>query len=220
VIERLNPDRFLEAFLSWAEEFKCRNPTQINIDGKTLKKALDQKGALHLVSAFAAENGMVIGCKDAGGKGKEIPAIKELLESIILKEGDIVTIDAIGCQKEIISQIRDQQADYLIALKKNQEKLWNEVDNFFRQAFDAEDYAPVKTYKTVDSSHGREEIHTVWVTDDLGWLDIAKDWDGLSSLICIQREWSDGKEKRLEVRFYISSTWKTAEEFGQLVRRH
>ena len=71
---------------------------------------------------------MVIGCKDAGGKGKEIPAIKELLESITLKGGDIVTIDAIGCQKDILTRIRRQKADYLIALKENQYNLWSEAE--------------------------------------------------------------------------------------------
>jgi len=220
VIERLDPDQFLGAFLSWAEELSERKPGQINIDGKTLKKAMGQRGALHLVSAFAAENGMVIGCKDAGGKGKEIPAINELLESITLKEGDIVTIDAIGCQKDILSRIRRQKADYLIALKQNQGRLCAEAENFFHQAFSAEEYAPVDTFGTTSNLHGRTEEHKIWVTQNLDWLGIKSEWKDLVSLICIQRNWGAKGKCKSETRYYISSAEKTPEEFCELVRRH
>lgn len=220
VIERLDPDLFLEAFLSWAEDLGKRKPGQINIDGKTLKKALDCRGALHLVAAFAAENGMVIGCKDAGGKGKEIPAIKDLLESITLKEGDIITIDAIGCQKDILTRIRRQKADYLIALKQNQCNLWAEVENFFNQAFGAEEYAPVDSLVTTRDLHGRLEKQKIWVTHDLDWLETKMEWKDLHSLICIERNWEVKGVRKSELRYYISSAEKTPKEFGELVRRH
>lgn len=220
VIERLNPDRFLEAFLSWAKDMSERRPGQINIDGKTLKKAMDERGALHLVSAFAAENGLVIGCKDAGGRGKEIPAIKELLNAIILKEGDVVTIDAIGCQTEILPLIRRQKADYLIALKKNQESLFIETENFFQQAFDAQGYAPVDVSETTSDLRGRRESHRIWTTQDLDWLDSRGNWKDLRTLICVERNSETKGARRSEVRYYISSAEKTASEFGELVRRH
>jgi predicted transposase YbfD/YdcC len=219
VMERLDPDSFLDAFLSWGEEINKRNPGQICIDGKTLKKAMSEGGALHLVSAFAAENGLTLGCKDAGGKGKEIPTIKRLLESLVLKEGDIITIDAIGCQHEIVSQIRKQKSDYLIALKQNQGKLCDEASNFFTQAFDAEEYAGVGKFVRTSASHGREEQHQVWVTKELDWLDTSE-WKDLRALICVDRKWENGKGAKSERRFYISSADKTAEEFGELVRRH
>lgn len=220
VIERLNPDRFLEAFLCWAKDISERHPGQINIDGKTLKKAMDERGALHLVSAFAAENGMVIGCKDAGGKGKEIPAIKELLNAIILKEGDIVTIDAIGCQTEILPLIRHQNADYLIGLKRNQESLFNEVDNFFKQAFEAREYASVDIFEEKRDAHGRLERHRIWTTQDLDWLDLRGSWKDLRTLVCVERNWEAKGERKSELRYYISSAKKRAAEFGELVRRH
>lgn len=220
VIERLDPDRFLEAFLAWGQELEKRQPGQICIDGKTLKKALDEKGALHLVSAFAAENGLTLGCKDANGKGKEIPAIKELLEMLVLKRGDIITIDAIGCQKEIVEQIRQQKSDYLIALKRNQGTLWAEADNFFKQAIEAEAYAPVDTAKISRSGHGRSDTQKIWVTQELSWLNSASKWKGLTSLICVQREWLSKDEVKSEVRYYISSAKKTPETFGEIIRRH
>ncbi len=220
VVERLDPDRFLEAFLTWAQELETRKPGQICIDGKTLKKAMDEKGALHLVSAFAAENGLTLGCKDANGKGKEIPTIKELLNTLVLKPGDIITIDAIGCQKEIVDQIKEQKGDYLIALKKNQYTLWSEVENFFRQAFECEEYAPVEKSLRWSSQHGREDAQMIWITRELDWLEPRAEWKGLKSLICVQRDWSVKGEKKSETRYYISSSERTATEFGELVRRH
>lgn len=220
VTERINPDRFLEAFLNWATELGERKPGQINIDGKSLRKALNEAGALHLVSAFAVDNGMTIGLKDAGGKGKEIPAIKELLNSLTLKTGDIVTIDAIGCQRDIISQIHQKKVDYLVALKQNQGILYSEVENYFSQAFEAEEYATVETFTTASTSHGRKETGKVWVTQDLEWLEVATDWKGLRSLVCIQREWTVLGDKKSETRYYISSAKKPAEKFSELIRRH
>jgi len=220
VVERLDPERFLEAFLAWGQELSERKPGQVNIDGKTLRKALDERGALHLVSAFAVDNGITIGCKDAGGKGKEIPTIKVLLESLVLKAEDIVTIDAIGCQRDIVALIRKQRADYLIALKKNQETLWQEAANFFGQASEAETYAPVETFTRNESTHGRREVQKVWITQDLEWLEQACEWKDLRTLVCVQREWTIDDDKRSETRYYISSAEKTAEEFGTLIRRH
>lgn len=220
VVERLDPDRFLEAFLSWAQELGMRKPGQICIDGKTLRKAMDEKGALHLISAFASENGLILGCKDANGKGKEIPAIKELLNTLVLKPGDIITIDAIGCQKEIVDQIKKQKADYLIALKKNQYGLWSEVENFFEQASECEEHAPVEKALRWGWRHGREDSQMIWVTRELDWLESSAEWKGLKSLICVQRDWSVKGEKKSEKRYYISSAEKTATEFSEIVRRH
>lgn len=220
VIERINPDSFLEAFLSWSEEISQRKPGQINIDGKTLRKSMNENGALHLVSAFAVENGLTLGCKDAGSKGKEIPTTKELLKTLTLKTGDIITMDAMGCQKDLVSQIRGQKADYLIALKGNQGYLHGETHNFFLQAFEAEEYAPVETFIRETNSHGRAEIHKTWTTTELAWLESRSDWKDLKTLVCIQRKWKAGDSEKSETRFYISSAIKRAEEFDQLIRRH
>lgn len=220
VIERLDPDSFLEAFLSWADEMRQRIPEQICIDGKTLKKTASKGKVLHLVSAFASDNGIVLGITDAKGKGGEIPAIKELLDTLVLKEKDLVTIDAIGCQKEIINMIRKQRADYLIALKRNQGKLWDEAANFFDQVQLAEDEAPVWENIADRKEHGRKESHTIWVTQDLNWLPQKKEWKDLRSLVCIKRHWEEKGKVKQETRYYITSANMEPKEFGHRIRRH
>lgn len=220
VIERINPDRFLEAFLAWGNEVSERLPGQINIDGKSLRKALDDKGALHLVSAFCTANGMILGSVNAGSKGKEIGAIKELLEALTLKEGDTVTIDAIGCQKEIVKAIRKQKADYLIALKKNQGKLFDEAENFFNQAIESEEYAPCMIHRSSEKVRGREEEHEVWVTEALEWLDKREEWQDLNQLILVKRTRKENEKTTTEKRYYITSGKNTAEKVGELIRRH
>lgn len=165
-----------------------RKPGQICIDGKTLTKTMDEKGTLHLVSAFAAENGLVLGCKNTDQKGKEIPTIKELLNSLGLKSGDIVTIDAIGCQKEIVDQIKEQKADYLIALKKNPYWLWSEVENFFEQAFECEEHAPVEKALRWGPKQGREDSQKIWVTRELDWLEALRGVERLEVVdLCAKR---------------------------------
>lgn len=220
VIERINPDRFLEAFLSWGKEVSKRLPGQISIDGKSLRKALDKKGALHLVSAFCTENRMVLGSTNAGSKGKEIPAIKELLESLTLKAGDVVSIDAIGCQKEIVKSIRKQKADYLIALKKNQGTLFDEAENFFNQAIPSKEYAPCSMHRSTEKARGREEEHEVWVTESLDWLDVRKDWKDLNQLVLVKRTRKQKGKVSVEKRYYISSKNNSAEQSGELIREH
>lgn len=98
--------------------------------------------------------------------------------------------------------------------------LWGEADNFFTQAFDAEDYAPVSTIETKSSDHGRVEKHKVWITSDLDWLEKRTEWKGLSSLVCVEREWTNGSESKKEKRFYISSLIESPEKFSELIRRH
>lgn len=220
VIERINPDRFLEAFLAWGNEISQRLPGQICIDGKSLKKAMNEKGSLHLVSAFCTENRMVLGSVDAGSKGKEIAAIKELLGSLTLKQGDTVTIDAIGCQKGVVSDIRKRKADYMIALKKNQGKLFDEAENFFNQAIENEEYAPCVIHKTEERSRDRREEHEVWVTEELDWLDVQTEWQDLRQLILVRRTREQNGKISVEKRYYIASGANSAEKLGELARGH
>lgn len=220
VTERLNPDTFFEAFLDWSKEISSRLPGQINIDGKTLKKAMNEQGALHLVSAFCSENGMVLGSIDTGGKGKEIPAIKELLKTLVLQKGDVITTDAIGCQKEIMEITRKGNADYVIALKANQGNLWSEVNNFFSQALKADEYAPCENTVVKKQSHGRSEEHTIWISKELDWLADRKLWKDLKSIICIERKYVEGDKEKREIRYYISSLDESPEKLGKYVNRH
>jgi len=220
VVERLNPEVFLEAFIRWTEDLKLRTQGQICIDGKTLRRAKNNGKALHLVTAWSESNRVVLGSLKTPSKSNEITAIENLLNTLLLSKGDIVTIDAIGCQKSIISKIQKQKADYVIALKRNQLNFSDEVSNFFDQVLDAPEYAPSIGFNSCIKGHGREQREEVWVSEDISWLPKAKDWDGLNSIIMVKRKWEAGGVEQSETRYYISSLKETPERISHIVRRH
>lgn len=220
VIERLDPQAFMQCFMNWAHEFTVRINQQIAIDGKTLRHALDEGGPLHLVTAWSEANRLVLGSVKTASKTNEITAIKELLNIITLKENDIVSIDAIGCQKEIVSSIQNQKADYVIAVKKNQYNLAGEIENFFNQALEAPGYAPCEQWHRQEIGHGRSESYGIWTCNELDWLPQLGDWAGLKSIIMVIRKMRiDGQEKE-ERRYYISSLIESPERYDAIIRRH
>ena len=220
VMERLDPQEFLQAFVSWADKVNQRLAGQVCIDGKVLRKAMEEGGALHLVSAWCESNSFVMGAIKASSKSNEIPAIEKLLDILTLQEGDIVTIDAIGCQKKIVSKIKEQKADYVIALKKNQQTLWNEVDNYFCQACEAPLESACQQERYEELGRGRHDLHKVWVTQEIDWLPQKDSWSGLKSLVMVKRFWKEGSKEKNETRYYISSLTGTAERLSNLIRRH
>jgi len=220
VMERINPQEFLNAFINWATELKTRTRGQICIDGKMLRNAMNEGGPLHIVSAWSEENRVVLGAVKTPSKSNEITAIEDLLNFLILKEGDIVTIDAMGCQKKIVSKIKELGADYVIAVKKNQQNLAAEIENFFDQALNAADYAPCISYKTMQNIRGREDIHEVWVSEDVEWLPQIQDWQGIASLILVNRRWTENELEHCEKRYYISSLRNSPERMAHIIRRH
>jgi len=129
-------------------------------------------------------------------------------------------VDAIGCQKTITSAIRDQGADYVIAVKRNQCNLANELENFFDQAIDAPNYVSCESHETQLDGHGRNDSHEVWVSEDIDWLPQRGQWEGLSCIVMIRRCWYEKEKKHEEKRYYISSLTGTPERFGKIVRRH
>lgn len=220
VIERLNPEQFLSGFINWAEELKGRVCGQVCIDGKALKKSMSESGPLHIVSAWSEQNRVVLGAVKTASKSNEITAITDLLNLLILKPGDIVTIDAIGCQKSIVKNITEQGADYVIALKKNQRKLSDEVENFFDQAVVAPDYAPCIGVEISRNRRGRKDKQEVWVSEDLDWLPNRCEWKNLQSIIMVHRQWEEKGVAREEKRYYISSLRDSPEKLAHIVRRH
>lgn len=220
VMERLNPEQFLKGFINWAEEIKGRASGQVCIDGKTLRRAMGDGGPLHIVSAWSEQNRIVLGAVKTNSKSNEITAITDLLNLLILKPGDIVTIDAIGCQKSIVGNIVEQSADYVIALKKNQQNLALEVENFFDQALEAPEYAPCKKCTVVHDKPGRKDTQQVWVCYDLDWLPQRQEWENLQSIVMVYRRWEENGEARQEKRYYISSLHDSTEKLAHIVRRH
>jgi predicted transposase YbfD/YdcC len=196
----------------------------VNIDGKNLrgsKEAANGKKALNVVSAWASEQSVVLGQVKCQEKSNEITAIPELLQILELK-GCIVTIDAIGCQKEVIKQIVEKEADYVISLKGNQGNLLREVKDYL-------DWAERIKFKeigfdycsTLEKGHGRIEKRRCWVTEEVDWLERGADWANLKSVIMVEAEREIiGGEKTVERRYFISSLAANAAESLRCVRGH
>jgi len=225
VFAALDPKQFSECFASWLADV-ARNLTGqvVAIDGKTLRRSYDKassKQAIHMVSAWAAETRLVLGQLKTEEKSNEITAIPELLKMLALR-GCIVTIDAMGCQREIVGDIVDQGADYVICLKGNQETLHGDVKRFFDWAIE-EDFKefPHDFAESIDKGHGRVETRRCWCTSDTSWFQDLPKWKGLSSFAMVEGERTVGTETSVERRYFISSLdGKDAQAFACVVRSH
>jgi predicted transposase YbfD/YdcC len=215
VYSMINPQYFLDCFMSWTQALNnCKG--LIAIDGKVARSSYDtyhKKGAIYLVNAWANENKLVLGQYLVEGKGHEIEGIKQLLALLDIK-GSIVTIDAIGCQKEIVSQIIEKEADYLIAVKDNQETLRENITSSFAVL------RPCDQHTDLDKNGGRVEIRTCSVIDNLKMIENFDQWSGLKSIIQLESTRSIGKVTQTEVRYYISSLNTSAETFNKSIRGH
>lgn len=226
VFALLDPLSFQEGFQNWVQALvDATEGRVIAIDGKTLRHSFDRskdKNALHLVGAWAAENNLILGQQAVDSKSNEITAIPKLLDLIDVS-GAIVTIDAMGCQKEIAAKIIDKKADYVLALKGNQESLHEEVTNVFLEALD-NDFEDLKhqTCRTTNSAHGRDETRTYYVVDvphDLA--ERHPEWKSLRTLGMVTSERQVGDAApTLESRFYISSLAAKVKPFARAVRGH
>lgn len=218
VFSALNPEKLETGFLEWTAQVARRTKGEvISIDGKALRGSRQgaSKSMVHMVSAWASENNIVLGQQKVDAKSNEITAIPKLLELLVVK-GCIVTIDAMGCQKEIAAAIADQQADYILALKGNQGTLHEQVQDSFRflkTAQSAEEY---------DMGHGRIEHRRCTVLTDLSMIDHAEEWQNLRSLIRIESERTlkATGESQKETRYYISSLSVDAATINRAIRTH
>jgi len=183
------------------------------IDGKTLRGSRGKQSALHVISAFCAENQIVIGEIKSGKCRTEINEIPELIETLDVS-GAIVTTDSIGCYEKTAEAIIAGKADYVIGLKKNQETLHNSVENHFNSG--------VRVYdkeQTVESGHGRIEVRTYYLETELSWLE-GYNWAGLRGVGMVTScTLKNGKESAVSVRYYITSL-DDVEEFAYAVRKH
>lgn len=226
VFQLIKPTEFQQSFLEWVRAAAAAaGGTLINVDGKHLrgskKRKRDSKEGLRLVSAWAADNRMVLGQVKTGEKSNEITAIPELLRLLEVR-GCIVTIDAMGCQTKIAEQIIEQRGDYVFSLKGNHGTLHQEIADYFGWAakinFKELDY---DYCETLEKDHGRIEARRCWVTEDIDWLAQKEEWAGLRSIIMVEAEREVIGEKRtVERRFFISSLKATATESLRAVRGH
>jgi predicted transposase YbfD/YdcC len=228
VFNALDPARFKAAFIAWTAALQEDIREIVAIDGKTLRRSFDRgagQGPIHMISAWAAGQRLVLGQLAVGAKENEITAIPELLALLNLK-GAIVTIDAIGCQKKIAAAIREKGADYLLALKDNQPTLCRDVADFLieQRAVGFKDCAAASwaTHQTTDADHGRIETRRHWITSDIGWLrQRHPEWPDLLSIGMIEavRE-PPGKPASCQTRYYIASIAPDAIEFAHAARQH
>ena len=173
-----------------------------------------------MVSAWAAENGLVVGQIKTEEKSNEITAIPALLEMIEV-QGCLVTIDAMGCQKEIAAKIVKKKADYLLSLKRNQESLYEEVFTFFQHAQETNfDGLQWDFHETKDRNHGRYEVRRYWTISSLEGLKQVKKWPQLCLIGMVESECTCKGETARDFRFYISSREMSAEFLAKAVRGH
>ena len=226
VFALLDPLAFQEGFQNWVRALvDATKGRVIAIDGKTLRHSFDHakdKSALHLVGAWAAENNLILGQQAVDEKSNEITAIPKLLE-IIDVSGAIVTIDAMGCQKEIAAKIVEKKADYVLALKGNQENLHAEVKGLFLKALEnGFENLEHHTCRTTDTGHGREETRIYYVIE--APKDLAKrhpEWKRLKTLgLAISERQVGDAGPTVEMRFYISSLDADVKTFARAVRGH
>ena len=224
VLSRLSPRQFQDCFISWTQALTDETGGEvIAIDGKTARGSRDRKKnrhPLHMVSAWACRNRLVLGQVATEEKSNEITAIPKLLELLELS-GCIVTIDAMGCQRAIAEQIVDQSGDYVLGLKGNQGSMHEAVEDFFATASSA-GFAGVEYDYTeeLDKDHGRLEIRRYWVTEDLSTLPESGRWKGLRSMGMVERECVQGDATTIERRYFINSITASAKPFAAAVRGH
>jgi predicted transposase YbfD/YdcC len=217
VFKRINPLEFEKCFIDWTKSLCIRNVKGIiSIDGKTLRSSGDKKGsksAIHMVSAWSDDNQLVLGQLKVDSKTNEIKAIPLLLDLLDIK-GSIITIDAMGCQKEIAAKIVNEGADYILALKGNQSNLLEEVENAFNQC--------TASYydKKVDKDHGRIETRECSVINDMDWIYESENWLGFKSIIKLDSQRIINEKIESETRYYISSLLDNATNFNSYIRKH
>jgi predicted transposase YbfD/YdcC len=229
ILATLDAAQFQRCFVTWVAALTGAPADVIAIDGKTLRRSYQKKGAkapIHMVSAFAARQRLVLGQVKVAEKSNEIVAIPALLAMMAI-EGAIVTIDAMGCQREIADQILGQNADYILALKGNQGTLREDVELFAaEQKANGFKDTKVSRHETVDGDHGRIETRTYTAIHDVAWLQERHDWPGLKGVVMVEstREIpgsSPGADKvEHETRFYITSLVWLASQLGPVIRSH
>lgn len=232
VLALIKPDQFQAAFLEWVGSFtgddtgtEDGQPRFVPVDGKTLRGsrgAKDRENPLHLVSAWATQQGITLGQVAVDTKSNEITAIPRLLQMLELS-GAIISIDAMGCQKAIAAQIIDGGGDYALAVKENQSKLHEALEAFFLERQEREDFSAFgcRQHSTTTRSRGRDETRYHVVAPLPPSLhSLRHEWKGLASIGQVITMTEQGEKKRLEIRYYILSRPPKVKEFAQSVRSH
>lgn len=223
VFDVIDPKQFEKNFTLWMKEVTESSEGEVvAIDGKTMRgtaeKAKKKSGA-HIVSAWCSSNKLVLGQVKTEEKSNEITAIPELLEMLFI-EGCIVTTDALGCQKAIAKKIVEKKADYVLALKENHALLYDEVEQYFKDAEEngfKEDN--IQYHRTMEKGHGRIEERKYYYSTNISWMDAKKEWINLNGIGMVVRRCEINGVKTEERAYHIGSV-KTVEDYAKAVRQH
>ena len=223
IFASLDAEKFQQCFVGWVSSITGVPADVIAIDGKTVRRSgqkKDAKAPIHMVSAFAARQRLVLGQVKVSEKSNEIVAIPKLLDMLSI-EGAIVTIDAMGCQRDIAKKIIEKKADYVLALKGNQGSLRDDVELFIaeQKASGFKD-TTISQDETTDGDHGRIETRKTTVIHDTAWLQERHNWPGMKSVVMVESTRELGSKIETETRLYITSLALMAVFVGPIIRSH
>jgi predicted transposase YbfD/YdcC len=223
LFSKLDMEQFQQCFVNWVAGLHGTLDGVIAVDGKTLRRSFDtasNKAAIHVISAWACEQKLVLGQRKVDDKSNEITAIPELL-ALLSIEGAIITIDAMGCQRKICQQIMAQKGDYVIGLKGNQGSLHEDVELFFDEQRERRIGEPfIRENQTVDGDHGRLETRKYVACSHIDWLNQRHKWPGLQSVIMVEYSREIKGKTKTRRRYYISSLNVGPEEISRIIRNH
>jgi len=220
VFQSLDPEQFSDCLARWTQSVRTvLGGEVVALDGKTLRRALNKgEDPRVIVSAWATESGLLLGQRKVRNKSNEITAVPELLRALQLA-GCIVTADALHCQKNIAKEIKEADAEYVLALKGNQGTAFAEVKAFLDDAIQRQE-SHLVTLTTTDKEHGRLEVRRYWQTEKLEWFADRKEWDGLKSVGVVEARRTIQGQESVERRYYLSSLKNDAAQFAKAVRGH
>jgi predicted transposase YbfD/YdcC len=224
VLSHVDSEELTQCFIAWTNALsEASGGDIVSIDGKTLRHSFDRAtatAAIHMVSAWASANRLVLGQLKVEEKSNEITAIPSLLQLLDLK-GAVVTIDAMGGQKAIAKTITEREADYVLALKDNHPTLSEEVTRFLNDAR-ATGFTDIAHayHETVDGDHGRIETRRYWITSEIEWLDAKASWSNLHSVGMVEARRAIGETVQIDTRYFLTSLPAQGVRFAQAVRQH
>jgi predicted transposase YbfD/YdcC len=222
IFAALDAEQFQRCFVTWVAALTGVPEGVVAIDGKTVRRSGKKAGkdAIHMVSAFAASQRLVLGQVKVAEKSNEIVAIPKLLDMLVI-EGAIVTIDAMGCQRAIARKIVEKKADYVFGLKGNQGSLRDDVELLVKEQRTRNFVdSKISRAETIDADNGRIETRTITVIHDVEWLRKRHDWPALNAIAIVESTREFGGKIERETRYYITSLVMLAHLLGPVIRSH